>query len=85
VYRVHAPATAWLRRHGYVDEGPLEARSNEALEQSAIDGRRRKSSSGRPITHRLSYSQRDPKQSISTSDRSTSASGMCELVTRVRT
>jgi hypothetical protein len=34
---VHARATAWLRRHGYVDEGPLEARSNEAPEQSAID------------------------------------------------
>jgi hypothetical protein len=34
---VHKRATAWLRRHRYVDERPLEAHSNETPEQSAID------------------------------------------------
>jgi hypothetical protein len=34
---VHKRATAWLRRHGYVDPRPPEARSNEASEQRAIE------------------------------------------------
>jgi hypothetical protein len=38
VCRVRKRATAWLRRHGYVDEDPLEACSNEAPEQGAIEG-----------------------------------------------
>jgi hypothetical protein len=37
VRRAHRRATAWLRRRGYVDERPLEARSNEASEQDALD------------------------------------------------
>jgi len=36
VWRVQKRATAWLRRHGYVDERPSEARSDEAPEQGAI-------------------------------------------------
>ena len=37
VRRVHTRGTAWLRRHGYIDGPPLEARSNEAPEQGALD------------------------------------------------
>ncbi len=37
VARTARLSTAWLRRHGYLDESPLEARSNEPLEQTALD------------------------------------------------
>ena len=35
--RVHKRVTAWLRRHGYLDDRPLEERSNEAAEQGALE------------------------------------------------
>jgi hypothetical protein len=37
VQRVETRATAWLRRRGHLDERPLEARSNEASVQTAMD------------------------------------------------
>jgi hypothetical protein len=37
VSRVHARATAWLRHHGYLDERPLDERSNEPPTQTALD------------------------------------------------
>jgi hypothetical protein len=37
VARTARRAVAWLRRHGYVDDSPLEARSNEAPAQTALD------------------------------------------------
>jgi hypothetical protein len=37
VARTTRRAVAWLRRHGYVDDSPLEARSNEAPAQTALD------------------------------------------------
>jgi hypothetical protein len=35
--RVHHAATAWFRRHGYIDHRPLEAQSDDAPEPAAID------------------------------------------------
>jgi hypothetical protein len=37
VRRVQKRAQAWLRRHGHLDERPLEERSNEAPVQTALD------------------------------------------------
>lgn len=37
VSRTARRVIAWLRRHGYLDEQPLEARSNELAAQTAID------------------------------------------------
>jgi hypothetical protein len=37
VRRVQKRAHAWLRRHGHLDERPIEARSNEAPVQTALD------------------------------------------------
>ncbi len=37
VRRVQKRAEAWLRRHGYLDDRPLEDRSNEPPVQTAID------------------------------------------------
>jgi hypothetical protein len=37
VARVQRRATAWLRRHGYLDERPLAERSNEPPVQTALD------------------------------------------------
>jgi hypothetical protein len=37
VRRVHKRAIAWLRRHGYVNQTALEARSNEPPEEGALD------------------------------------------------
>ena len=37
VRRVQKRAQAWLRRHGHLDERPLEDRSNEAPVQTALD------------------------------------------------
>jgi hypothetical protein len=37
VRRVQKRAQAWLRRHGHLDERPLEDRSNEAPEQTALN------------------------------------------------
>jgi hypothetical protein len=36
--RVHDRAVRWLRRHGYLDERPLEERGNEPPEATPIDG-----------------------------------------------
>jgi len=35
--RVHERVTAWLRRHGYLDDEPIEGRSNEPAEQGALE------------------------------------------------
>jgi Putative transposase/Transposase zinc-binding domain len=37
VTRVKNGCAAWLRRHGYIDDRPVEDRSNEASTQTAID------------------------------------------------
>jgi hypothetical protein len=37
VERIEDRATAWLRRHGYLDERPLADRSNEPPAQTALD------------------------------------------------
>lgn len=37
VQRVYTRVTSWLRRHGYIDDKPLEGRSNEAPEQGALE------------------------------------------------
>lgn len=37
VERVSRLSASWLRRHGYIDESPPEARSNELSRQTAID------------------------------------------------
>ena len=37
VVRLQTRARAWLRRHGHLDERPLEDRSNEAPSQTALD------------------------------------------------
>ncbi len=37
VARTARRSNGWLRRHGYVDDAPLEARSNEPPEQTALE------------------------------------------------
>jgi hypothetical protein len=37
IERVEKRAMAWLRRHGYLDERPIDERSNEPLAQTALD------------------------------------------------
>jgi len=37
VQRVYKRVTSWLCRHGYIDDKPLEGRSNEAPEQGALE------------------------------------------------
>ena len=77
VERTARRAVAWLRRHGYLDERPLEERSNEPPAQTALDacaaiamGRGKVSTLPRDGTQ--DDGARGPRQSAPTSPRSPS-------------